>query len=77
MRMQSHNIYSACASACLIRFLGEIWLFHLEDGTIPPYCMLQFLPFISKAVNHLCIAIVFVLNKILVKYEIFLFTCMP
>ncbi len=42
------------------------------------YCSLQFLPFISIGVNHLCISIVFVLNKTLTKKdEIFLFTCMP
>ncbi len=35
------------------------WLFNLEDGTIPPYCALQFLPFISIGVNRLCISIVF------------------
>ncbi len=38
------------------------WLFHLEDGTIHPYCTLQFLPFISIGVNRLCISIVFVLD---------------
>ncbi len=35
------------------------WLFHLEGGTILPYCVLQFLPFISTGVNSLCISIVF------------------
>ncbi len=35
------------------------WLFHLEGGTIPPYCALQFLPFKSIEVNRLCISIVF------------------
>ncbi len=34
------------------------WLFHLEGGTILPYCALQFLPFISIGVNRLCISIV-------------------
>ncbi len=34
------------------------WLFHLEGGTIPPYCTLHFLPFISIGVNGLCIYIV-------------------
>ncbi len=33
------------------------WLFRLEGGTILPYCALQFLPFISIGVNHLCISI--------------------
>ncbi len=67
----SHN-------ALLVRFLWEMWLFHLEGGTIPPYFALQFLPFISIGVNRLCISIVFVLNKTLTeKYEIFLFSCMP
>ncbi len=48
-----------------------------RSGTIPPYCMLQFLPFINIGVNHLCDSIVIVLNKILTKkYEIFVFTCM-
>ncbi len=35
------------------------WLFHFEGGTIPPYCALQFLPFISIGVKRLCISIVF------------------
>ncbi len=35
------------------------WLFHLEGGTIPLYCALKFLPFISIGVNRLCISIVF------------------
>ncbi len=35
------------------------WLFHLEGGTIPSYCALQFLPCISIRVNRLCISIVF------------------
>ncbi len=35
------------------------WLFHLEGGTIPPYCALHFLPLISIGVNCLCISIVF------------------
>ncbi len=35
------------------------WLFRLEGGTIPPYCVLQFLPFISIGVNRLCIYIDF------------------
>ncbi len=35
------------------------WLFHLEGGTIPPYCALQFLPFIRIGVNLLFISIVF------------------
>ncbi len=35
------------------------WLFHLEGETIPPYCALQFIPFISIGVKHLCISIVF------------------
>ncbi len=38
------------------------WLFHLEGGTIPPYCALQFLPFISIGVNHLCMSVVFDVN---------------
>ncbi len=38
------------------------WLFHLEGGTIPPYCALQFFPFISIGVNRLCISIVFVIT---------------
>ncbi len=72
------SLYCACASAGLVRFLLEIWLFLLEGGTIPPYCALQFLPLISIGVNRLCISIVFVLNKTLTKKdEIFLFTCMP
>ncbi len=33
------------------------WLFHLDGGTIPTYCVLQFLPFISIGVNSLCISI--------------------
>ncbi len=37
--------------------------FHLEDGTNLPYCALQFLPFINKGENRLCIFIVFVLKK--------------
>ncbi len=41
--------------------------FHLEDGNIPPYFTLQFLPFINIGVNHLCISIDFVLNKTLTK----------
>ncbi len=36
------------------------WLFHLENGTILPYCGLQLIPFISIRVNRLCISIVFV-----------------
>ncbi len=36
------------------------YLFHLKGGTIPPFCSLQFLPFISIGVNRLCISIVFV-----------------
>ncbi len=48
-----------------------------EGGTIPPYSVLLFLPFISIGVNRLCNFIVFVLNKTLTKKdEIFLFTCM-
>ncbi len=35
------------------------WLFHLEGGTMPPYCLLYLLPFISIGVNCLCISIVF------------------
>ncbi len=35
------------------------WLFHLEGRTIPPYCTLLFLPFISIGVNRLCISKVF------------------
>ncbi len=59
-------------------FLWEICLFHLEGGTIPPYCVLQFIPIINIGVNRLCISIDFVLNKTLTKKdEIFLFTCMP
>ncbi len=66
------------ALAGLVRFLWEIWLFLLEGGTIPPYCAVQFLPFISIGVSRLCNFIVFVLNKTLTKKdEIFLFTCMP
>ncbi len=61
-------LYSICALAGLVRFLCEIWLFHLEGGTIPPYCALQFLPFISKRGNRLCISIVIVLNKIKYLY---------
>ncbi len=60
-------LYSACALAGLVRFLWEIWLFHLEGGTIPPYCALQFLPFISMGANRLCISIVFILYKTLTK----------
>ncbi len=60
----------------LIRFLWEICLFHLEGGTFPPYCALQFLPIISIGVNRLFISMVFVLNKTLTK-KVFLFTCMP
>ncbi len=41
--------------------------FILEGGTIPPYCALQFLPFINIGVNRLCISIDFVLNKTLTK----------
>ncbi len=56
--------------------IGNLSL-HLEGGTIPPYCALRFLLFISIGVNRLCISIVFVLNKTLTKKdEIFLFTCM-
>ncbi len=51
------------------RFLWEIWLFHLEGGTVPPYYALQFLPFINKGVNRLCISIDFVLNKTLTKKD--------
>ncbi len=32
------------------------WLFHSEGGTIPSYCALHFLPFISIGVNR-CISI--------------------
>ncbi len=68
----------ACGLLGLVRFLWEIWLFLLEGGTIPPFCALLFLPFISIGVNSLCSSIVFVLNKTLTKKdEIFLFTCMP
>ncbi len=34
-------------------------LFHLDGRTIPPYCALNFLPFISIGVSRLCISIVF------------------
>ncbi len=34
------------------------WLFHSEGGAIPPYCVLQFIPFISIGVN-LCMSLVF------------------
>ncbi len=34
------------------------WFFHLEVGTILPYFVLQFLPFISIGVNRLRISIV-------------------
>ncbi len=80
MRIRIHNVliqrmYIGCS---LVRFLWEICLFHLEGGTIPPYCVLQFFPFISIGVNRLCISIGFLLNKTLTKkYEIFVFTCIP
>ncbi len=61
---------SACALAGLVRFLWESWFFHLQGGTIPPYCALQFPPFISLGVNRLCISIVFVLNKTQKKMNI-------
>ncbi len=37
-------------------------LFHLEGGTIPPCCTLQFLPFMGIRVNRVCISIVFACN---------------
>ncbi len=46
------------------------WLFRLEGGTIPPYCVLQFLPFISIGVNHLCISI----QEIYVFLYVFVFS---
>ncbi len=56
-------LYSACALAGLVRFLWEIWFFHLESGTIPLYCVLQFLSFISIEVNCLCISMVFEIKQ--------------
>ncbi len=76
--MRNNVFNSACVLSGLVRFLWEICLFHLEDGTIPQYCALEFLAFISIGVNSLCISIIFVLNKTLTKKdEIFVFTCMP
>ncbi len=61
-------LYCECSLTGLDRFLWEICLFHLEGETIPPYCGLQFLLFISIGVNRLCISIVIVLNKIKYLY---------
>ncbi len=47
-----------CSDAMTLPIIND-WLFHLEGGTIPPYCALHFLPFISIGVNCLCISIVF------------------
>ncbi len=52
----------------------------LDLTTLPLHynicCTLQFLPFVSIGVNHLCTSIIIALNKTLTKkYEIFLFTC--
>ncbi len=38
--------YNSCCSDAMTLPISD-WLFHLEGGTIPPYCTLQFLPFIS------------------------------
>ncbi len=48
------------------------WLFHLEGRTIPPYCALHLLPFISIGVSCLCISIVFdvTLHPCLVYYTL-------
>ncbi len=50
--------YNGCCSDAMTLQISD-WLFHLEGGTIPPYCALQFLPFISIGVNRPCISIVF------------------
>ncbi len=51
------------------------WLFHIEGGTNPPYCALQFLPFLSIGVNHFCIYIVFVLSAFSGQSFYFEFQC--
>ncbi len=66
------------ALTALVRFLWEIWPFHLEGGTIPPYEWEKLQCAISIGVIRLCISIIIVLNKTLTKKdEHFLFTCMP
>ncbi len=47
MSNQQHKSEMNCpmnvvSYAGLVRFLWEICFFHLEGGTIPPYCALQF-----------------------------------
>ncbi len=54
MHMQSLNVL--IQGMCIGWFLWEIWLFLLEGETIPPFCALPFLPFISIEVNSLCIS---------------------
>ncbi len=54
---------NSCCSDAMTLPIND-WLFHIEGGTNPPYCALQFLPFISIGVNHLCISIVFVLSAL-------------
>ncbi len=49
---------NGCCSDAMTLPISD-WLFHLEGGTIPTYCALHFLPFISIGVNCLCISIVF------------------
>ncbi len=60
--LTKHAYDCACASAGVASgFYGKSAIgSHLEGGTIPPYCMLQFLLFISIGSNRLCISIVFV-----------------
>ncbi len=52
------GVFKGCCSDTTTLPISN-WLFHLKGGTIPPYCALQFLPFISIGVNRLCIYIVF------------------
>ncbi len=49
---------NACCSDAMTFSIND-WLFHLEGGTIPAYCALQCLPFISIGVNRLFLSIIF------------------
>ncbi len=61
-------LYSTCALTGLVRFLWEICLFNLEGETSPPYCTLQFLPFITIGVYSLLFYIKHLLKKIKYLY---------